>query len=119
MNELDRLFNEMLVSELRKIREELQVTHGDVSRDFYKEMDTSRKLHLVGILQGVSVAVDVIEKRIKFWESARRGRCIAGLRGDVAWPSRRVGGCVVTSPPYWSQRDYGNDGQIGRESVPL
>lgn len=23
--------------------------------------------------------------------------------------------CVVTSPPYWMQRDYGVDGQIGRE----
>ena len=23
--------------------------------------------------------------------------------------------CVVTSPPYWSQRDYGFDGQIGSE----
>lgn len=26
--------------------------------------------------------------------------------------------CVVTSPPYWSQRDYGVEGQIGRESTP-
>ena len=24
--------------------------------------------------------------------------------------------CVITSPPYWSQRDYGFDGQIGSES---
>ena len=23
--------------------------------------------------------------------------------------------CVITSPPYWSQRDYGHDGQIGNE----
>ena len=26
--------------------------------------------------------------------------------------------CVVTSPPYWGLRDYGNDGQIGLESTP-
>ena len=25
--------------------------------------------------------------------------------------------CVVTSPPYWQQRDYGCDGQIGREET--
>ena len=25
--------------------------------------------------------------------------------------------CVVTSPPYWGVRDYGNEGQIGAESV--
>ena len=26
--------------------------------------------------------------------------------------------CVVTSPPYWGLRDYGNDGQIGLEQEP-
>ena len=26
--------------------------------------------------------------------------------------------CVVTSPPYWNLRDYGEDGQIGRERTP-
>ena len=26
--------------------------------------------------------------------------------------------CVVTSPPYWSLRDYGVDGQIGLEASP-
>lgn len=26
--------------------------------------------------------------------------------------------CVVTSPPYWAQRDYGVDGQIGLEDSP-
>ena len=26
--------------------------------------------------------------------------------------------CVVTSPPYWGLRDYGNDGQIGLEQTP-
>jgi DNA modification methylase len=26
--------------------------------------------------------------------------------------------CVVTSPPYWGLRDYGEDGQIGLESTP-
>ena len=26
--------------------------------------------------------------------------------------------CVVTSPPYWGLRDYGVDGQIGREATP-
>jgi DNA modification methylase len=26
--------------------------------------------------------------------------------------------CVVTSPPYWQQRDYGIDGQIGQENTP-
>ena len=23
--------------------------------------------------------------------------------------------CIITSPPYWAQRDYGADGQLGRE----
>ena len=26
--------------------------------------------------------------------------------------------CVVTSPPYWRHRDYGVDGQLGREATP-
>ena len=26
--------------------------------------------------------------------------------------------CVVTSPPYWAVRDYGNDKQIGMEEHP-
>ena len=26
--------------------------------------------------------------------------------------------CVVTSPPYYGLRDYGADGQIGREATP-
>ena len=26
--------------------------------------------------------------------------------------------CVVTSPPYYALRDYGADGQIGREATP-
>jgi site-specific DNA-methyltransferase (adenine-specific) len=26
--------------------------------------------------------------------------------------------CCVTSPPYWGQRDYGHDGQIGQEPTP-
>ncbi len=26
--------------------------------------------------------------------------------------------CVVTSPPYWRQRDYGNPAQIGIEPTP-
>ena len=26
--------------------------------------------------------------------------------------------CVITSPPYWGLRDYGNDGQIGLEQSP-
>ena len=26
--------------------------------------------------------------------------------------------CVVTSPPYWSLRDYGIPGQLGLESTP-
>lgn len=26
--------------------------------------------------------------------------------------------CIVTSPPYWGLRDYGNDGQLGLERTP-
>src|SRR5688500_2136945 len=26
--------------------------------------------------------------------------------------------CVVTSPPYWGLRDYGNEGQLGVERTP-
>ena len=26
--------------------------------------------------------------------------------------------CVVTSPPYWGLRDYGNEGQLGLEKTP-
>ena len=35
-----------------------------------------------------------------------------------AWPSELVD-CIVTSPPYWQQRDYrGRSTQVGRESTP-
>lgn len=44
------------------------------------------------------------------------------LVGDVieqlkTLPDQSVN-CVVTSPPYWGLRDYGNDGQIGLEATP-
>ena len=44
------------------------------------------------------------------------------LIGDVReklkeLPDRSVH-CVVTSPPYWGLRDYGEDGQIGMEDTP-
>jgi DNA modification methylase len=44
------------------------------------------------------------------------------LLGDVLDNLRRLPDscvhCCVTSPPYWSLRDYGVDGQIGLESTP-
>jgi DNA modification methylase len=44
------------------------------------------------------------------------------LVGDVRDSLRRLPDgsvrCVVTSPPYWGLRDYGNDGQIGLEQSP-
>ncbi len=44
------------------------------------------------------------------------------LIGDVAEclkkiPSESIS-CIVTSPPYWNQRDYYVKGQIGRERIP-
>jgi DNA modification methylase len=45
------------------------------------------------------------------------------IHGDAltvlrAWPNERVE-CIVTSPPYWQQRDYrGKNGQVGREATP-
>lgn len=39
---------------------------------------------------------------------------MAGLR---SLPDNHVQ-CVVTSPPYWALRDYGNPGQIGLEETP-
>src|SRR5688572_27289247 len=45
------------------------------------------------------------------------------VHGDAAavletWPAGIVD-CVVTSPPYWQQRDYrGEPGQVGREASP-
>jgi DNA modification methylase len=43
-----------------------------------------------------------------------QGDCIEGLR---TLPDASVH-CVVTSPPYWGLRDYGQDGQIGLEETP-
>ena len=44
------------------------------------------------------------------------------LQGDVIETLRKLPGdlvdCVVTSPPYWSLRDYGVEGQIGMEEHP-
>jgi len=45
------------------------------------------------------------------------------LHGDAlttlaGWPSKVVD-CIVTSPPYWQQRDYrGKNDQVGREATP-
>ena len=44
----------------------------------------------------------------------RVGDCLHLLR---AMPSDSVQ-CAVTSPPYWSLRDYGVGGQLGREATP-
>jgi DNA modification methylase len=43
-----------------------------------------------------------------------RGDALAGL---AQLPDESVQ-CVVTSPPYWGLRDYGNDGQLGLEPSP-
>jgi len=58
----------------------------------------------------------------------RVGRVIAGdrkiavLHGDAEGVLRNMPedcvDCVVTSPPYWGQRDYGESGQIGNEADP-
>ena len=42
------------------------------------------------------------------------GDCLAAMRG---MPSKSIN-CCVTSPPYYALRDYGIDGQIGREATP-
>ena len=47
------------------------------------------------------------------WE-IRVGDCLDLLR---AMPDGSVN-CVITSPPYWGLRDYGQDGQIGLEDSP-
>ena len=36
-------------------------------------------------------------------------------QGIPALPAQSVH-CVVTSPPFWAKRDYGVDGQLGREA---
>src|SRR4051794_27997707 len=44
------------------------------------------------------------------------GDALAILEG---WPSEIID-CIVTSPPYWQQRDYrGKSGQVGREATPV
>lgn len=49
-------------------------------------------------------------------------RDITILHGDAITRSSDVGDrsvqTIVTSPPYWKQRDYGHDGQIGQEDTP-
>ncbi|MGN6639016.1 MAG: DNA-methyltransferase [Mucilaginibacter sp.] len=42
------------------------------------------------------------------------GDCLAGLR---QLPDNLVQ-CCITSPPYWSLRDYGVPGQLGAEDTP-
>ena len=42
--------------------------------------------------------------------------------GDCIESLKRMGDCsvqsVITSPPYWGLRDYGEDGQVGLEGTP-
>ena len=50
------------------------------------------------------------------------GSKVALLQGDCRAALKTLPGnsvdCVVSSPPYWRQRDYGMPGQIGLESTP-
>ncbi len=43
------------------------------------------------------------------------------IQGDVREVYRQLKDhsidCVITSPPYWRQRDYGVAGQIGKERI--
>jgi DNA modification methylase len=48
------------------------------------------------------------------WLTVYGGDCREVL---ASLPSDSVD-CVVTSPPYWGLRDYGNDGQLGLERTP-
>jgi DNA modification methylase len=48
------------------------------------------------------------------WLTVYGGDCRAVL---ASMPANSVD-CVVTSPPYWGLRDYGNDGQLGLERTP-
>lgn len=43
---------------------------------------------------------------------------VGDVRSRLAEISDKSVQCVVTSPPYWGLRDYGNDGQIGLEQTP-
>jgi DNA modification methylase len=50
------------------------------------------------------------------------GMTVTIMIGDVREQLRKMADnslhCVVTSPPYWGLRDYGVEGQIGREASP-
>lgn len=48
--------------------------------------------------------------------TANRIQRIDALSGMQALPDESVD-CIVTSPPYWSLRDYGMDGQLGLEET--
>jgi DNA modification methylase len=48
------------------------------------------------------------------WLTVFQGDCRTVLE---AMPADSIH-CVVTSPPYWGLRDYGNEGQLGLESTP-
>jgi DNA modification methylase len=48
------------------------------------------------------------------WLSVYQGDCRAVM---AELPAESVH-CVVTSPPYWGLRDYGNAGQLGLEATP-
>lgn len=43
---------------------------------------------------------------------------VGDVRTQLAEIADNTVQCVVTSPPYWGLRDYGNDGQIGLEQTP-
>ena len=43
--------------------------------------------------------------------------CMDALTGLKQMDDQSVN-CIVTSPPYWMQRDYGAEGQIGMEQSP-
>jgi DNA modification methylase len=48
------------------------------------------------------------------WLTVFQGDCRTVLEAMAAESVH----CVVTSPPYWGLRDYGNDGQLGLEPTP-
>lgn len=52
-----------------------------------------------------------------WWGSSEPYRICDWVEGLKSLPDVVID-CVVTSPPYWSLRDYGVDGQVGLEETP-
>lgn len=106
----------------------LQPANPDIKPIFVKELVIQGKV--ISVIRSFEEFKELKEKLILQKKSTNQYQTIdlpkdtepIVIIGDVIeklkmLPDKSIN-CIVTSPPYWGQRDYGTKGQIGNEKTP-